>query len=131
MNDLEKEKKILQKEINPKDNLQNMNDEEIWSKLQFVEFSKEESEWNDKFLDKKITELLENADLLGLNGEEQKEQKQKQNKKVAIEKKSDVQKITQIKNDDLLSLKESEKGNTKGECNLMDIDFFYEETKKN
>jgi len=131
LNDLEKEKKILQKEINPKDNLQNMNDEEIWSKLQFVEFSKEESEWNDKFLDKKITELLENADLLGLNGEEQKEQKQKQNKKVAIEKKSDVQKITQIKNDDLLSLKESEKGNTKGECNLMDIDFFYEETKKN
>lgn len=118
-----KEKNI---EIKKKESIQNQNDEEIWNKLQFFEFSKEESEWNDK-MDKEITELLENVDLLGLDGEEQKEKENKGKNMKPEEKKKPVA----LKNDDLLSLTIKENEKKKGDCNLFDIDFFYEEKKVN
>lgn len=111
-------------EIEKKEIIQNQNDEEIWNKLQFLEFSKEEVEWNNK-MDKEITELLENVDLLGLNGEETKNNKEGKEKN---EKKNIV--VPPIKSDDLLSLGENDKSNKKEGLNLLDIDFFYEGTNK-
>ena len=129
LTDLEKDKPILgninRNSISNKENQKNMKDEEIWNKLQFYEFSKEESEWNDKILEKEIIELLEDADLLGLNSEELKVEEQKKEMENK-EKKTDSAPI--INSEDLLSLKENEKNN-KGGCNLLDIDFFYDEKK--
>lgn len=123
---------IIKKEQDPINNqeiLQNFKDEKLWNELQFFEFSKEEVEWNDQILDKEIVDLLDNADLLGLNSEDLKGKAHIQNKKEHKENSNKEKTIPPSKNEDLLSLKENDKGKTN--FNILDMDFFYEEKKGN
>lgn len=114
--------------IDMKENKQNFTDEELWDKLQFCEFSKEESEWNDKVLDKEISDLLGNVGLIEKNQEGSITDK-KENSQKNPQKNKKMEKNLII-NDDLLNINDSAKIPQKNNCNLFDIDFFYEEKKE-
>lgn len=117
------QEKLEKKNDNRKESIKN-NDEELWNKLQFSEFSKEEVEWNDKVLDKEISELLEKTDLMGSKKEETKSEKT-ENLKTLQKTNKEIKKVDVI-NDDLLDLKQNEDIPKKNDFNLMDIDFFFE-----